>query len=132
LCEHLDAEVERFRGRSLEGSYPYVSIDATYVKACQDGRVASVAVIIAVGVNGKTGEREVLGVDVGPSEDEAFWTSFLRSLVARGLPRVRLVTSDAHRGLKSAIGKVLVGAAWQRCRVHFMRNALSLIPKAAQ
>ncbi len=132
LCERLDEEVERFRGRPLEGSYPYVWIDATYVKARQDGRVASVAVVIAVGVNAQSGEREVLGLDVGPSEDEAFWSAFVRSLVARGLSGVRLVTSDAHRGLKSAIEKVLVGAAWQRCRVHFMRNALSLVPKAAQ
>ena len=132
LCEHLDAEVERFRGRPLEGSYPYVWIDATYVKARQDGRVAALAVVIAVGVNGESGEREVLGVDAGPSEDEAFWSAFVRSLVARGLSGVRLVTSDAHRGLKSAIEKVLQGASWQRCRVHFMRNALSLIPKAAQ
>jgi putative transposase len=132
LCEHLDAEVERFRGRPLEGSYPYVWIDATYVKARQDGRVASVAVVIAVGVNAESGEREVLGLDVGPSEEEAFWTAFVRSLVARGLSGVRLVTSDAHRGLKSAIEKVLQGAAWQRCRVHFMRDALSLVPKAAQ
>ena len=132
LCEELDEEVGRFRGRPLEGSYPYVWVDATYVKARQDGRVVSVAVVIAVGVKGETGEREVLGVDVGPSEDGAFWTSFLRSLVVRGLSGVRLVTSDAHRGLKSAIETVLVGASWQRCRVHFMRNALSLVPKAAQ
>lgn len=132
LCEELDGEVERFRNRPLEGSYPYVWVDATYVKARQDGRVVSVAVVIAVGVKGETGEREVLGVDVGPSEDGAFWSAFLRSLVARGLRGVRLVTSDAHRGLKSAVGTVLVGASWQRCRVHFMRNALSLVPKAAQ
>ena len=132
LCEELDEEVGRFRGRSLEGTYPYVWIDATYVKARQDGRVASVAVVIAVGVKGETGEREVLGFDVGPSEDGAFWTAFLRSLVARGLSGVRLVTSDAHRGLGSAIEAVLQGASWQRCRVHFMRNALSLVPKAAQ
>ena len=132
LCEELDEEVERFRGRPLEGPNPYVWLDATYVKARQDGRVASTAVVIAVGVNGKTGEREVLGVEVGPSEDGAFWASFLRSLVARGLRGVRLVTSDAHRGLKGAIEAVLVGASWQRCRVHFMRNALSLVPKAAQ
>jgi transposase-like protein len=132
LCEELDEEVERFRGRPLEGPYPYVWVDATYVKARQDGRVVSVAVVIAVGVNGKTGEREILGLDVGPSEDGAFWTSFLRSLVARGLGGVRLVTSDAHRGLKGAIEAVLQGASWQRCRVHFMRNALSLVPKAAQ
>jgi putative transposase len=132
LCEELDEEVARFRGRPLEGPYPYVWVDATYVKARQDGRVVSVAVVIAVGVNGKTGEREILGLDVGPSEDGAFWTSFLRSLVARGLCGVRLVTSDAHRGLKGAIEAVLQGASWQRCRVHFMRNALSLVPKAAQ
>jgi transposase-like protein len=132
LCEELDEEIERFRGRPLEGSYPYVWVDATYVKARQDGRVASTAVVIAVGVNAQTGEREVLGLDVGPSEDGAFWASFLRSLVARGLSGVRLVTSDSHRGLKSAVEAVLVGASWQRCRVHFMRNALSLVPKAAQ
>ena len=133
LCEELDEEVERFRSRPLEGSYPYVWVDATYVKkARQDGRVASTAVVIAVGVKAQSGEREVLGFDVGPSEDGAFWTSFLRSLVARGLSGVRLVTSDSHRGLKSAVEAVLVGASWQRCRVHFMRNALSLVPKATQ
>src|SRR5215208_3386758 len=132
LCEELDEEVERFRSRPLEGSYPYVWVDATYVKARQDGRVASAAVVIAVGVKAQTGEREVLGLDVGPSEDGAFWTSFLRSLVARGLCGVKLVTSDSHRGLKSAVEAVLVGASWQRCRVHFMRNALSLVPKVAQ
>jgi putative transposase len=132
LCKELDEEVECFRNRSLEGCYPYVWLDATYVKARQDGRVASTAVVIAVGVNGQSGEREVLGLDVGPSEDGAFWTSFLRSLVARGLSGVRLVTSDAHRGLKNAVAAILAGASWQRCRVHFMRNALSLVPKAAQ
>ena len=132
VCKELDEEVERFRNRELEGSYPYVWVDATYVKARQDGHVASTAVVIAVGVKAQSGEREVLGFDVGPSEDGAFWTSFLRSLVARGLCGVRLVTSDAHRGLKGAVAAVLVGASWQRCRVHFMRNALSLVPKAAQ
>jgi transposase-like protein len=132
LCEQLDEEVERFRNRPLEGPYPYIWLDATYLKARQDGRVVSTAVVIAVGVKGDSGEREVLGLDVGPSEDGAFWTSFLRSLVARGLSGVRLVTSDAHRGLKGAIQAVLQGASWQRCRVHFMRNALSLVPKAAQ
>jgi putative transposase len=132
LCEELDEEVERFRGRPLEGPYPYVWVDATYVKARQDGRVVTVAVVIAVGVNGKTGEREILGLDVGPSEEGAFWTAFLRSLLARGLSGVRLVTSDAHRGLKGAIEAVLQGASWQRCRVHFMRNALSVVPKATQ
>jgi putative transposase len=132
LCEELDEEVERFRSRPPDGSYPYVWVDATYLKARQDGRVTSTAVVIAVGVNAQTGEREVPGLDVGPSEDGAFWSSFLRSLVARGLSGVRLVTSDAHRGLKDAIEKVLQGVCWQRCRVHFMRNALSLVPKAAQ
>jgi putative transposase len=132
VCEELDEEVERFRSRPLEGSYPYVWVDATYLKARQDGRVASTAVVIAVGVKAQTGEREVLGLEVGPSEDGAFWTSFLRSLVGRGLSGVRLVTSDAHRGLKGAVEAVLQGASWQRCRVHFMRNALSLVPKTAQ
>lgn len=132
LCEELDEEVGRFRNRPLEGPYPYVWLDATYLKARQDGRVASVAVVIAIGANGRTGEREVLGLEVGPSEDGAFWASFLRSLVARGLSGVRLVTSDAHQGLKGAVEAVLQGASWQRCRVHFMRNALSLVPKGAQ
>jgi putative transposase len=132
LCEELDREVELFRNRPLEGAYPYVWVDATYLKCRQDGRVASTAVVIAVGVKAHTGEREVLGFDVGPSEDGAFWSAFLRSLVAGGLCGVRLVTSDAHQGLKSAVAAVLVGASWQRCRVHFMRNALSLVPKAAQ
>jgi putative transposase len=132
LCEELDEAVERFRNRELEGSYPYVWLDATYLKARHDGRVGSTAVVIAVGVKGETGEREILGLDVGPSEDGAFWTSFLRSLVGRGLGGVRLLTSDAHRGLKAAVETVLQGASWQRCRVNFMRNALSLVPKAAQ
>jgi putative transposase len=132
VCKELDEEVERFRNRELEGYYPYVWVDATYVKSRQDGHVASTAVVIAVGVKAQSGEREVLGFDVGPSEDGAFWSAFLRSLVTRGLSGVRLVTSDAHRGLKSAVEGVLVGASWQRCRVHFMRNALSLVPKAAQ
>src|SRR3712207_5640717 len=120
LCEQLDEEVERFRNRPLEGPYPYVWLDATYLKARQDGRVVSTAVVIAVGVKGDTGEREVLGLDVGPSEDDAFWPSFLRFLVARGLCGVRLVTSDAHRGLKGAIEAVLqgeIGRASSRERV---------------
>jgi putative transposase len=132
LCDELDEAVELFCNRPLEGTYPYVWVAATYVKARRDGHVASVPVFIAVGVKARTGEREVLGFEVGPSEDGAFWASFLRSLVARGLCGVGLVTSDAHRDLKSAVEAVLVGASWQRCRVHFMRNALSLVPKAAQ
>ena len=130
LCAALDAEVERFRTRPLAGPYPYVWLDATYVKARDDGRVVSLAVVIAIGVRA-SGEREVLGLDVGPSEDGAFWLQFLRALVARGLGGVRLVVSDAHQGLKGAIAAVLQGASWQRCRVHFVRNALALVPKSA-
>src|SRR5688500_9574527 len=131
ICAALDAEVERFRTRPLAGPLPYVWLDATFVKVRQDGRIVSVAVVIAVGVRA-SGEREVLGVDVGPSEDGAFWLAFLRGLVARGLAGVRLVTSDSHEGLKAAIAATLHGAAWQRCRTHFMRNALSVVPKHAQ
>ena len=130
LCQELDVEVERFRSRRLEGDYPYVWLDATFVKVRENGRVVSMAVVIAVGVKA-TGEREVLGLDVGHSEDGAFWTQFLRVLVARGLSGVKLVISDAHEGLKGAIAAVLQGAAWQRCRVHFVRNALALVPKTA-
>jgi len=130
LCQTLDAEVERFRTRPLVGPYPYVWLDATYLKVRDQGRVVSMAVVIAVAVRA-TGEREVLGLDVGPSEDGAFWLQFLRSLVARGLGGVRLVISDAHQGLKGAIAAVLQGAGWQRCRVHFVRNALALVPKSA-
>lgn len=131
LCQELDREVERFRNRRLEGEYPYVWLDATFVKVREEGRVVSMAVVMAIGVK-DTGEREVLGLDVGPSEDGAFWLQFLRGLVARGLKGVRLVTSDAHEGLKRAIAAVLQGASWQRCRVHFVRNALALVPKSAQ
>jgi putative transposase len=130
LCQALDAEVERFRTRPLDGPYPYVWLDATYLKVRRDGRVVSMAVVIAIGVNGD-GQREVLGLDVGPSEDGAFWLAFLRALVARGLGGVRLVISDAHEGLKGAIAAVLQGASWQRCRVHFVRNALGHVPKSA-
>ena len=130
LCQELDAEVERFRTRRLDGPYPYVWLDATFVKVRDHGRVVSMAVVLAVGVRA-TGEREVLGLDVGPCEDGAFWLGFLRGLVARGLVGVRLVISDAHEGLKGAIAAVLHGASWQRCRVHFVRNALAYVPKAA-
>lgn len=131
LCQELDATVERFRSRRLDGTYPYVWLDATSLKVRKDGRVISMAVVIAIGVNGQ-GEREVLGVAVGPSEDGAFWLSFLRSLVARGLSGVQLVISDTHEGLKGAIVAVLQGASWQRCRVPFIRNALAHVPKTAQ
>jgi putative transposase len=131
LCEELDAEVERFRQRKLDGSFPFVWLDATFVKVRYEHRVVSMAVVIAIGVNAD-GQREVLGMDVGPSEDGAFWHAFLRGLVSRGLSGVKLVTSDAHEGLKGAIAAVLQGASWQRCRTHFMRNALALVPKGAQ
>jgi transposase-like protein len=131
LCAALDAEVERFCTRPLTAAYPYLWLDATFVKVREDGRVVAQAVVVAVGVTAD-GTREVLGVDVGPSEDGAFWLRFLRGLVARGLHGVHLVTSDAHEGLRQAIGAVLHGASWQRCRVHFLRNALALVPKGAQ
>ena len=130
LCAELDAEVERFRTRRLEGPYPYVWLDATFLKVRGHGRVASMAVVIAIGVSAG-GQREVLGLDVGPSEDGAFWLQFLRGLVARGLSGVQLVISDAHQGLKGAVAAVLQGASWQRRRVHFVRNALALVPKSA-
>jgi putative transposase len=130
LCAELDQEVERFRTRRLEGSYPYVWLDATFVKVREAGRVVAQAIVIAIGVRA-SGEREVLGLDVGPSEDGAFWLAFLRSLVARGLGGVQLVISDAHQGLVGAIAAVLGGAGWQRCRVHFVRNCLALVPKTA-
>ena len=131
LCADLDAEVERFRSRPLPEPYPYLWLDATFLKVRAGGRVVNQAVVIAVGVTA-SGVREILGVEVGPSEDGAFWLGFLRSLVARGLHGVCLVTSDAHEGLRQAIGAVLHGATWQRCRVHFLRNALALVPKGAQ
>ena len=121
LCAELDEEVERFRSRPLEGEYPYVWLGATFVKTRQLGRVVSQAVVVAIGVNAE-GVREVLGLDVGPSEDGSFWLRFLKGLIARGLKGVRLVVSDSHEGLKGAIQAVLVGASWQRCRVHTIRT----------
>jgi putative transposase len=130
ICAELDKDLEAFRTRRIEGRFPYVYADATYVKARVNGRVVSRAVVVATGV-AASGAREVLGVDVGDSEDGAFWTAFLRSLRARGLSGVQLVISDHHLGLKAAIAAVFVGAAWQRCRVHFMRNVLVRVPKAS-
>jgi transposase-like protein len=130
LCQELDAEVARFRERPLDGPCPYIWLDATYVKVRENGRVLSMAVVIAIGLR-TTGEREVLGYDVGYSEDGAFWLQFLRGLVARGLHGVQLVVSDAHQGLRQAIDAAFHGAGWQRCRVHFVRNALAQVPKAA-
>jgi putative transposase len=123
LCGEIDDRVNTFLNRPLEGDWPYLWLDATYVKVRQAGRIVSVAVIIAVGVNGD-GRREVLGMTIGASEAETFWTEFLRTLARRGLRGVKLVISDAHEGLKAAIAKVL-NATWQRCRVHTMRNLLA-------
>jgi putative transposase len=127
LCEDLDAQVDGFLQRPLAGSWPYLWLDATYLKSRDNGRVVSKAVVVAVGVN-LEGRREVLGIACGPSETEAFWMSFMRSLVQRGLAGVQLVISDAHEGLRNAIAKV-IGATWQRCRVHFMRNVLAHVPR---
>jgi len=123
LCEEIDEKVKAFLNRPLEGDWPYLWIDATYLKVRQSGRIVSVAVIIAVGVN-SDGRREVLGMAIGPSEAEPFWTEFLRTLARRGLRGVKLVISDAHEGIKAAVAKVF-HASWQRCRVHFMRNVLA-------
>lgn len=123
LCTEIDERVHAFLDRPIEGDWPYLWIDATYVKVREAGRIVSVAVIIAVAVN-TDGVREVLGMAIGPSEAEPFWTSFLRSLMRRGLRGVKLVISDAHEGLKAAAAKVLK-ATWQRCKVHFLRNALA-------
>ena len=123
LCEEIDGRVSAFLTRPIEGDWPYVWIDATYVKARRGDHVVSVAVIVAVGAN-TDGRREVLGLTVGPSEAETFWTEFLRSLARRGLRGVKLVVSDGHEGIKAAVSKVLC-ATWQRCRVHFMRNVMA-------
>jgi putative transposase len=123
LCTEIDERVNAFLSRPIEGDWPYLWIDATYLKVREAGRIVSVAVIIAVAVN-TDGVREVLGMAIGPSEAEPFWSSFLRSLTRRGLRGVKLVISDAHEGLKAAAAKVLK-ATWQRCRVHFLRNALA-------
>src|SRR5665213_750446 len=127
LCGEIDERVQTFLSRPIEGEWPYVWLDATYVKARRDHHIVSVAVIVAVGVN-SDGRREVLGMAVGHSEAEPFWVEFLRSLARRGLRGVKLVISDAHEGLKAAITKILM-ATWQRCRVHFMRNALAYAGK---
>ena len=132
ICSELDAVVDSFLGRPLDGGpYPYLWLDALTQKVREDGRIVNVSVAVATGVN-REGKREVLGIDVGTSEDGAFWLAFLRSLVARGLSGVQLVTSDAHQGLKDAIATVFGEACWQRCRTHFMTNLLSKVPKRAQ
>jgi putative transposase len=122
ICGLLDEHVEAFRSRPLEGAYPYLFLDAKVEKVRDGGRVQRKCVVIAHGVH-ETGRREIIGLDVGAAETEAFWTDFVRSLVGRGLVGVQLVISDAHEGLKNAIAKVL-GAPWQRCTVHFLRDCL--------
>ncbi|MBL8776711.1 MAG: IS256 family transposase [Acidimicrobiales bacterium] len=132
ICEGLDARVEAFRGRTLgHVAFPYVYLDATYINVRDDalGQVVSRAVVIATGITAR-GDREVLGVDIGDSEDETFWTRFLRTLRDRGLGGVRLVISDAHAGLKASIRKCFAGSSWQRCRVHYARNLLATVPKS--
>jgi transposase-like protein len=127
LCEEIDGRVNDFLNRPITGAWPYLWLDATYLKVRQGGRIVSVAVIIATAVN-TDGRREILGLGIGPSEAAVFWGDFLRTLKKRGLAGVKLVISDSHEGLKAAINQVL-GATWQRCRVHFMRNLLAYAPK---
>jgi transposase-like protein len=129
LCSEIDDKIGAFLDRPLEGDWPYLWLDATYVKVRQNGRIVSVAVIVAVAVNSDS-RREGLGMTVGASEAETFWTAFLGTLARRGLRGVKLVISDAHEGLKAAVAKVL-HASWQRCRVHFMRNVLAHAGKQA-
>ena len=132
MAKTLDAQVEAFRSRPLDaGPYTYVWLDGLTMKVREGGRIVNVVVVIATGVNAN-GNREVLGVDLVTSEDGAGWLAFLRSLVARGLSGAQLVISDCHQGLRDAIASVLTGAAWQRCRTHFMRNLLTKVPKSSQ
>ena len=131
MATSLDAQVNAFRTRRLDAEYPYVWVDARYEYIREDHRVQSMAVVIAYGVRAD-GVRQVLGLDIGLSEDVILWREFLQGLVARGVRGVKLVISDAHPGLKQAVKEVFLGAAWQRCRVHFMRNLLARVPKAAQ
>src|SRR6186713_3173518 len=130
LCKDIDDRVNAFLDRPLTGEWPYLWLDATYLKQREGGRIVSVAAIIAVAVN-TDGKREIVGLHIGPSEAETFWSAFLKSLARRGLQGVKLVISDAHEGLKAAIRRVFA-ASWQRCRVHWMRNALAYVPKAQQ
>ena len=132
ICAGLDAEVAQFRDRTLTAQeFPYVFLDATYCKARVGHRIVSQVVVVG-GHSDADGRRDVLGFDVGDSENEGFWTAFLRSLKTRGLNGVKLVMSDAHTGLEKAIGTVFQGAGWQRCRVHFRRNVLAVVPKGSQ
>ncbi len=127
LCKDIDERVGAFLDRPLSGEWPYLWLDATYLKQREGGRIVSVAAIVAVAVN-TDGKREIVGLHIGPSEAETFWAAFLKSMLRRGLSGVKLVISDAHEGLKAAVRRVM-GASWQRCRVHWMRNALAYVPK---
>ncbi len=127
LCKEIDERVNAFLNRPIAGEWPYLWLDATYLRQREGGRIVSVAAIVAVAVDSE-GRREIVGLHIGPSEAEPFWSTFLKSLVRRGLRGVKLVISDAHEGLKAAIARVF-GATWQRCRVHWMRNALAHVPK---
>jgi transposase-like protein len=132
ICGKLDGVVDSFLGRPLDGGpYRYLWLDAMSQKVREEGRIVNVSVAVATAVNAE-GKREIVGMDVGTSEDGAFWLSFLRSLSARGLRGVELVTSDAHGGLRDAIATVFAGASWQRCRTHFMTNLLTKVPRSAQ
>ena len=132
ICQELDGVVESFLGRPLDGGpYPYLWLDALTQKVREAGRIVNVSVVVATAVNGE-GRREIIGMDVGTSEDGACWLAFLRSLSARGLGGVKLVVSDAHQGLRGAIAAVFGGASWQRCRTHFMTNLLTRVPRRAQ
>jgi putative transposase len=128
ICALLDEELAEFRERPLDEPYPYVWFDATYEKVRQGARIVSQAAVVAVGVR-NSGEKSVLGLAIGASETEAFWLEFCRSLARRGLSGVQLVISDAHEGLRSALSQVFAGATWQRCKVHFLRNVASAVPK---
>ncbi|HZQ38951.1 MAG TPA: IS256 family transposase [Dehalococcoidia bacterium] len=131
MADSLSEQGRLFRERRLDAAYPYLWLDARYEHVREDGHVRSLAVVVAYGVRAD-GVREVLGVDVGLSEHVALWRVFLQSLVGRGVSGVQLVISDAHAGLKQAIQEVFVGTSWQRCRVHFLRNVLAVVPKSAQ
>jgi putative transposase len=128
ICALLDEELAEFRDRPLDEPYPYVWFDATYEKVRHGGGIVSQAAVVAVGVRA-SGEKNVLGLAAGASETEAFWVEFCRSLARRGLSGCQLVTSDAHEGLRSALAQVFTGATWQRCKVHFLRNVASAVPK---
>jgi transposase-like protein len=128
LCKEIDERVNAFLDRPLAGEWPYLWLDATYLRQREGGRIVSVAAIIAVAANTE-GRREIVGLHVGPSEAETFWSAFLKSMLRRGLRGVKLVISDAHEGLRKALATCFIGASWQRCKVHFLRSATASVPK---